>query len=116
MPYTAVRGTLRCIITGVNKETVSGMAEYKIAVIDDMTCCSAQKSRPYGSAIMVRLRTKTAVHWLRPRGHGRFCSSAAPSSNAPAATKRSAAASNGGTSCTTTQIARHVLTQTKQTE
>src|ERR1051326_2640882 len=92
------------------------MAEYKIAVIEDITCCSAQKSKPYGRAIIVRLRTATALHWLRSRGHRRFCTRAAPNSNAPATINRNAAASNGGTSRTTSRTANHVLPQIRQSE
>src|SRR5262245_15220883 len=96
-------------MAGVNSDTVRGMAEYRAAVIEDMTCCSAQKSRQYGRPIMVTPRTRMLFHWLAAAGHDLFCRKARTRSKMPAATKRRAAARNGGTSWTTTRIASHVL-------
>ena len=111
MAKTARRGTLRCIIAGVTNATMSGMAEYKTAVMEDITYCSAQKRRPYGTAMIVKLKTKIAFHCSLPAGQRLRCINAITSSNNPAARNRRAAASSGGTSRTTNRIASHVLPQ-----
>src|SRR5579871_743528 len=116
MAKTARRGTLRCIMVGVTSETASGMAEYNTAVMEEVTCCSPQKSNPYGSAMIVRLNTKIEFHCCAPAGQRLFCTNAIPSSIAPATKKRRAAARNGGTSLTTNRIASHVLPQIRHKE
>src|SRR5262249_8681312 len=43
---TAWRGSRRWLISGIRSAIIRGEAEYVIAAIDEVTYCSAQKSRP----------------------------------------------------------------------
>src|SRR5689334_13462210 len=96
-------------MTGVSRATMSGIAEYKTAVIDEVTYCSAQNNSPYWAAIMVKLRTRMARHCLFSRGHCLLVRKTEISKIAAATAKRIAAAFIGGTSRTTRRIASHVL-------
>src|SRR6185312_3366588 len=116
MANTARRGTLRCIMAGVIRETASGDAEYKIALIEEVTYCSAQNSKAYGTAMIVTVKIRSAFHSPPSVGHRLFCTNAITSSSTPAASKRNANASNGGTSRTTRRIPSHVVPQIRQSE
>src|SRR6185312_13290153 len=116
MANTARRGTLRCIMAGVIIYTASGDAENQTALIEDVTYCSAQNSKTYGTAMIVTVRIRIAFHSLPSAGQRLFWTHAIASSSTPAANRRSANASNGGTSRTTRRIPSHVVPQIRQSE
>src|SRR4051812_7333883 len=110
----AARGTLRPVIHGVRRAAANGLDEYKTAVIDDVTCCSAQKIKPYGTAIMVNPRMMVAFHSRPGRGNWDCFTKAANNKSKAAIRNLAAAARKGGTSRTTTRIAIHVEPQIAQ--
>src|SRR5262245_15004596 len=111
MASTAPRGTLLWVMIGVSTVTSKGEEEYRIAVIDDATYCSAQNTSAKGNAIMVKLKTKRAFHSGLPPGQRRFCKKASPISKTAAIKKRKPAACKGGTSRTSVLMASHVVPQ-----